>query len=139
MAEGWLRYYAGDRAEVVSAGTKPAGLNPMAVTVMRESGVDISSHRSKAVDELGKVDFVFVITVCDAVCQECPAFPGALYQLQWSFDDPAEATGSDEEKLGVFRRVRDEIAEQVRMFVRREGFNPSLNSSGSAGVLRSET
>ena len=124
MAEGWLRHYAGDRAEVFSAGTKPAGLNPMAVAVMRESGVDISSHRSKAVDELAKEDFLFVITVCDAVRQECPVFPGALYQLQWSFDDPAEATGSEEEKLAVFRRVRDEIAEQVRTFVRREGFKP---------------
>jgi arsenate reductase len=124
MAEGWLRHHAGDRVEVFSAGTKPAGLNPMAVAVMRESGVDISSHRSKHVDELAKVDFLFVITVCDDVCQECPAFPGALYQLQWSFDDPAEATGSEEEKLIVLRRVRDEIAEQVRTFVCREGFNP---------------
>ena len=122
MAEGWLRHYAGDRVEVFSAGTKPAGVNPMAVAVMREAGVDISSHRSKPVAELAKVDFLFVITVCDAVRQECPAFPGALYQLQWSFDDPAEATGSDEEKLAVFRRVRDEIAEQVRTFGRREGF-----------------
>jgi arsenate reductase (thioredoxin) len=96
----------------------------MAVAVMRESGIDISGHRSKPIDELEKVDFLFVITVCDAVRQECPAFPGALYQLQWSFDDPAEAMGSEEEKLAVFRRVRDEIAEQVRTFVRREGFDP---------------
>jgi arsenate reductase len=124
MAEGWLRHYAGNRVEAFSAGTKPAGLNPMAVAVMRESGVDISSHRSKHVDELAKVDFLFVITVCDAAHQGCPVFPGALYQLQWSFDDPAEATGSEEEKLVVFRRVRDEIAEQVRTFVCREGFNP---------------
>ena len=124
MAEGWLRHYAGNRVEVFSAGTKPGGLNPMAVAVMRESGVDISSHRSKHVDELANVDFLFVINVCDAARQECPAFPGALYQLQWSFDDPAEATGSEEEKLAVFRRVRDEIAEQVRTFVCREGFIP---------------
>jgi arsenate reductase len=96
----------------------------MAVAVMRESGVDISSHRSKHVDELAKVDFLFVINVCDDVAQECPAFPGALYQLQWSFDDPAEAAGSEEEKLAVFRRVRDEIAEQVCTFVCREGLNP---------------
>ena len=121
MAEGWLRHNAGDRADVFSAGTKPAGLNPMAVAVMRESGVDISSHRSKPVDELAKVEFQFVITVCDAVCQECPGYPGALYQLQWSFDDPAEATGSDEDNLAVFRRVRDEIAEQVEAFAQREG------------------
>jgi arsenate reductase len=123
MAEGWLRYYAGAHAEVFSAGTNPAGLNPMAVAVMRESGIDISGQRPKHVDELAKEDFLFAITVCDAVRQECPAFPGALYQLQWSFDDPAEATGSEEEILAVFRRVRDEIAEQVRTFVQREGFN----------------
>jgi arsenate reductase len=121
MAEGWLRHYAGDRADVFSAGIKPAGLNPMAVAVMRESGVDISGHRSKPVDELAKVDFLFVITVCDDAREQCPVFPGALYQLQWSFDDPAEATGSDEEKLAVFRRVRDEIAEQVEAFALREG------------------
>jgi arsenate reductase (thioredoxin) len=121
MAEGWLRHYAGDRAEVFSAGTKPAGLNPMAVAVMRESGVDISSHRSKPVDELAKVDFLFVITVCDAAREQCPVFPGALYQLHWSFDDPAGATGSEEERLVVFRRVRDEIAEQVQAFAQREG------------------
>ena len=123
MAEGWLRHYAGDQAEVFSAGTKPAGLNPMAVAVMRESGIDISGQRSKHVDELAKENFLFVITVCDAVRQECPAFPGALYQSQWSFDDPAAATGSEEEKLAVFRRVRDEIGEEVRMFVHRQGFN----------------
>jgi arsenate reductase (thioredoxin) len=125
MAEGWLRHYARHRAEVFSAGTKPAGLNPMAVAVMRESGIDISGQRSKHIDEMAKEDFLFAITVCDVVHQECPAFPGALYQLQWSFDDPAEATGSEEEKLAVFRRVRDEIAEQVRTFVQREGFNRS--------------
>ncbi|MBZ5546427.1 MAG: arsenate reductase ArsC [Acidobacteriia bacterium] len=124
MAEGWLRHYARDRAEVFSAGTRPAGLNPKAVTVMREAGIDISGQRSKHVDEVAKEDFLFVITVCDAAREQCPVFPGALYQLHWSFDDPAGATGSDEEKLVVFRRVRDEIAEQVRTFAQREGFNP---------------
>jgi arsenate reductase len=124
MAEGWLRHYAADRVEVFSAGTKPAGLNPMAVAVMRESGIDISGQRSKHVDELAKEDFPFVITVCDAVREVCPVFPGALYQSHWSFEDPAEATGSEEEKLALFRRIRDEIAEQVRTFVHRDGFNP---------------
>ncbi|MBZ5655098.1 MAG: arsenate reductase ArsC [Acidobacteriia bacterium] len=127
MAEGWLRHFAHDRAEVFSAGTNPAGLNPMAVAVMRESGIDISGHRSKHVDELAKEDFLFVITVCDAAREQCPVFPGALYQLHWSIDDPAGATGSEAEKLEVFRRVRDEIAEQVQTFAHREGFNSSLN------------
>jgi len=125
MAEGWLRYYTRDRAEVFSAGIKPAGLNPTAVAVMRESGIDISGQRSKHVDELAKEDFLFVITVCDAAREQCPVFPGALYQLHWDFDDPAEATGSEEEKLAVFRRVRDEIAEQVKTFAQREGFMPT--------------
>jgi arsenate reductase (thioredoxin) len=123
MAEGWLRHYAGDQAKVFSAGIKPAGLNPMAVAVMRESGIDISGQRSKHADELAKEDFPFVITVCDAAREACPVFPGALYQSHWSFEDPAGATGSEEEKLAVFRRVRDEIAEQVRTFAHREGFN----------------
>jgi arsenate reductase len=124
MAEGWLRHYAGDRAEVFSAGTNPAGLNPMAVAVMRESGIDIAGQRSKHVDELAKEDFLFVITVCDVAHEQCPVFPGALYQLHWSFDDPAGATGSEEERLAVFRRVRDEIEEQVRTFAHREGLVP---------------
>jgi arsenate reductase len=121
MAEGWLRHWAAGRAEVFSAGTKPVGLNPMAVAVMREAGIDISSHRSKHVDELAKEDFLFVITVCDAAREVCPVFPGALYQLHWSLDDPAAATGAEEERMAVFRRVRDEIAEHVRAFAHREG------------------
>ena len=120
MAEGWLRHMAGDRVDVCSAGTKPAGLNPMAVAVMRESGIDISGHRSKHIDEFAGQDFLFVITVCDSAREGCPTFPGALYQLHWSFDDPAAAAGMDEEKLAVFRRVRDEIAAQIRAFAERE-------------------
>ncbi len=121
MAEGWLRHYAGDRAQVFSAGTRPAGLNPMAVAVMRESGIDISGHRSKHVNDLMQEDFLFVITVCDSAREACPVFPGALYQLHWSFEDPGGASGSEEERLRVFRRVRDEIAEHVKTFARREG------------------
>ena len=120
MAEGWLRHYAGDRAEVFSAGTKPAGLNPMAVTVMRECDIDISSHRSKHVDDLAKQDFLFVITVCDSAREACPVFPGALYQLHWSFEDPAAAPGNERERLEVFRRVRDQIAAQITNFAQRE-------------------
>jgi len=124
MAEGWLRHYAGGRAEVFSAGTKPTGLNPMAVAVMREAGIDISAQSSKHIEEFAKKDFLFVVTVCDAVREACPVFPGALYQLHWSFEDPAAATGTEEERLAVFRRVRDEIAAHVREFAAREGLMP---------------
>jgi arsenate reductase len=124
MAEGWLRHHAGEGTNVSSAGTKPAGLNPTAVSVMREAGVDISGQRSKHLDELINQDFLFVITVCDAAREACPVFLGALYQLHWSFEDPAAATGTEEERLAVFRKVRDEISEQVRQFAGREGFLP---------------
>jgi len=124
MAEGWLRHFAGERADVFSAGTKPAGLNPMATAVMREAGVDISRHTSKHVDSLIDQDFLFVITVCDSAREACPVFPGALYQLHWSFEDPAATAGTDEDRLTVFRRVRDEIKERVREFAAREGFVP---------------
>jgi arsenate reductase len=124
MAEGWLRHYAGERAAVSSAGTKPAGLNPTAVSVMREAGVDISGHRSTHLDELINQDFLFVITVCDAAREACPVFPGALYQLHWSFEDPAAAAGTEEEQLALFRRVRDEIKDKVLEFGAREAFLP---------------
>ena len=120
MAEGWLRHIAGDRVEVFSAGTKPVGLNPAAVAVMREAGIDISHQKSKHVEEFSHQDFVFVITVCTSALESCPVFPGALYQLHWSFDDPAAAKGLDEEKLAVFRRVRDEIGAYVKDFAARE-------------------
>jgi arsenate reductase len=122
IAEGWLRHFAGDRVQVFSAGIRPAGLNPTAVDAMREAGVDISAQHSKHLDEFASQDFLFVITGCDSVRESCSAFPGALYQLHWSFDDPAASTGSDGEKLTLFRRVRDEIQDHVREFAEREGF-----------------
>jgi arsenate reductase len=132
MAEGWLRHYAGDHAQAFSAGTQPSAVNPMAVAVMREQGVDISGHSSKHVDDLAREDFLFVITVCDAAREACPVFPGALYQLHWSFDDPAGASGTDEEKLRVFRRVRDEIEERVRNFAAREGLTSRRSEAPKA-------
>ena len=111
MAEGTLRHAAGDRFEVVSAGTRPAGLNPTAVEVMRETGIDISNHRSKNLDEFLGQRFDWVITVCDAAKEACPLFPGASRQLHWSFEDPAW------QELAVFRRVRDEIQARIRAFV----------------------
>lgn len=117
MAEGLLRHLAGDRFEVASAGTHPVGLNPNAVEVMREIGIDISAHRSKRVDEFLHQRFDFVITVCDRAREACPIFPGAASVLHWSFDDPAAAIGSAKDRIAVFRRVRDEIAERLRRFM----------------------
>jgi arsenate reductase (thioredoxin) len=91
MAEGWLRNFAGDRFEVVSAGTQPVGLNPYAVTVMQESNVDISNHVSERVDPYLEEQFDYVITVCDRAQEECPIFPRASTMLHWSFEDPAKA------------------------------------------------
>jgi arsenate reductase len=111
LAEGILRAAAGDAFEVASAGSKPAGyVHPLAVEAMREIGIDISGHHSKHMNEfLGrKVDTV--ITVCGNADQACPGFPGQSARYHWPFDDPAHATGTDAEKLAVFRRVRDEIA-----------------------------
>jgi arsenate reductase len=117
MAEGWLRHLAGDRFDVSSAGTSPVGLNPGAVEAMRESGVDISAHRSKHLTEFAGVRFDYVVTVCDRARETCPIFPGARTVLHWSFDDPAAAKGTDEERRAVFRRVRDEIADRIRRFI----------------------
>jgi arsenate reductase len=117
MAEGWLRHLAGDLFDVSSAGTQPAGLNPGAVEAMQKIGVDISGHRSKHLNEFLGVRFDHVITVCDQAKETCPIFPGARAMLHWSFDDPAHATGSTEERRAVFSRVRDEIARRIRRFI----------------------
>lgn len=118
MAEGWLRHLDGARFDVASAGTHPVGLNPMAVMVMKEAGVDIAHHRSKRMDELAVQRFDYAITVCDRAKEACPIFPGATSVLHWSFDDPADAQGDQVARLAVFRRVRDEIAQRVLEFMR---------------------
>ena len=120
MAEGWLRHLAGDRFEVASAGTRPAGLHPDAVLVMREAGVDIAGHRSKNVSEFLQQPFEFVITVCDSAKEACPYFPGKVQRLHWSFPDPAASSGTYEERLAVFRQVRDQIAERIKDFAARD-------------------
>ena len=110
LAEGILRAAAGDLLKVASAGSKPAGyVHPLAIQVMREIGIDISHHRSRHLEEFLKSDVETVITVCGNADQVCPVFPGQVNRHHWPFDDPAHATGSEEEKLRVFRRVRDEI------------------------------
>ena len=110
LAEGLLRAAAEDLFHVASAGSKPAGyVHPLAIEAMKEIGIDISSHRSKHLDEFLAVPVETVITVCGNADQVCPRFPGQANRYHWGFDDPAHAAGSEEEKLHVFRRVRDEI------------------------------
>lgn len=110
LAEGILRAAAGDLLDVQSAGSRPAGyVHPLAILVMQEIGIDITGHRSKHMDEFLKLPVETVITVCGNAEQACPMFPGQVNRHHWGFDDPAHAKGTDEEKLAVFRRVRDEI------------------------------
>jgi arsenate reductase len=116
MAEGLLRHDAGDRFDVASAGTKPSQVRAEAIAVMRELGIDISGHRSKGVDEFAGKRFHYVITVCDNARETCPILPGNAMTIHKSFLDPAAVTGSEEERLAVFRRVRDEIREYLRHF-----------------------
>src|SRR3954452_9382888 len=109
MAEGLLRHDAGEQFDVESAGTKPGVVRPEAIAAMRELGIDISGHRSKHVDEFKGQHFDVVITVCDNAKESCPVFFGAAKRLHHSFEDPATAQGSEEERLALFRRVRDEL------------------------------
>jgi len=110
LAEGILRTAAGDILTVASAGSKPAGyVHPLGIRVMREIGIDISAHTSKHMNEFLSAKIETVITVCGNADQACPMFPGQVNRHHWPFDDPAHATGTEEEKLAVFRRVRDEI------------------------------
>lgn len=117
MAEGLLRQDAGDSFEVFSAGVKSSFVRPQAIEAMREVGIDISSQRSKSVEEFLDEEFDYVITVCDNANQHCPVFPGRAKRLHWSFEDPAAASGDEATKLAVFRRVRDEIRQQLRTWV----------------------
>jgi arsenate reductase len=114
MAEGYLRHVAGDEFEALSAGIEPKGLNPLAVEAMHEIGIDISQQKSKDVREFLGQAIPYVITVCDNAKERCPMFPRTFKSLHWSFDDPARAAGSHDEKLAVFRRVRDEIASRIQ-------------------------
>ncbi len=110
LAEGVLKSILGDAFRVESAGSKPAGyVHPLAIRALAEIGIDISSHRSKHLDEFLKDDIETVITVCGNADQACPMFPGQVNRHHFPFDDPAHTTGSEEEQMAVFRRVRDEI------------------------------
>ena len=118
MAEGLLRLLAGDRYEAESAGTDPAGLNPMTVTTMEEIGAEVRHHRSKHVEEFVGQSFTYVITVCDRAKESCPVFPSAFKTLHWSFDDPAAMPPQN--RLEAFRQVRDEIKERLGQFLIEE-------------------
>lgn len=110
LAEGILQKALGEGYVVQSAGSQPAGyVHPLAIRVMDEVGIDISGHRSKHLEEFLKQPVETVITVCGNADQACPIFPGQVNRYHWGFDDPAHATGTEEEKLAIFRRVRDEI------------------------------
>ncbi len=116
MAEGWLRHYGGDKFEVFSAGTHPGQVRPEAVAAMSELGIDLSTHRSKSVDEFTGQDFAYIVTVCDNAKENCPVFPGAARRVHWRFDDPAAAQGDFTQRVTEFRRVRDEIAARLCEF-----------------------
>ncbi|TNF46736.1 arsenate reductase ArsC [bacterium] len=116
MAEGWARELKGDSVEPWSAGTKIKELDPLAVRVMEEMGVDISGHRSKYLDDLGDIEFDWVVTVCSEVHESCPIFPGKTRLVHAGFDDPprlALEARSEEEAIEIYRRVRDEIREFI--------------------------
>ena len=118
LAEGLLREAAGDLFEVHSAGSKPAGyVHPLAIRAMQEIGIDISTHRSKSMNEFLTTPIETVITVCGNADQACPIFPGQVNRHHWPFDDPAHATGSEEAQLAVFRRVRNEIRRTLDAYV----------------------
>ena len=120
MAEAFLNHLAGDRFEARSAGLEPGELNPLAVEVMQELGIDISANQTKDVFEMFKQGemYSFVITVCDgANAERCPVFPGIVSRLHWSFNDPAALQGNREEKLAAAREIRDQIRTSVARFV----------------------
>jgi arsenate reductase len=122
MAEGLLRTHGGTHYQVFSAGTHPSKVHPLAIKVMAEMGIDISEqagHRAKGIEEFeAEPPMELVVTVCDEAAEECPYFPRARRQEHWGFPDPSAATGSEEERLEVFRRVRDAIAAHIDVFVK---------------------
>lgn len=124
MAEGFLRARGGARFVAASAGTHPRTVHPLAVRAMAEVGIDISEtagHRAKGLDTFAGRPLDLVVTVCDEAAEECPIFPGARHQEHWGFPDPSAATGTEKERLDVFRRVRDAIGARVDRFLHETG------------------
>jgi len=120
MAEGFLRHMAPDRFEVYSAGVKPTAVNSLAIRVMAEDGIDISKHRSKSVMEFIDQSFDYVITVCGNAQKTCPVFPGEHEKIHWDLEDPAEAQGSEGERLPVFRKIRAELKKNILAFLNKQ-------------------
>lgn len=118
IAEGYLRHFAGDHAEIYSAGVETHGVNPRAIAIMKEDGIDISAHTSNNIDEYRDIDFDFVITVCDNARERCPYFPTKAQKFHYNFPDPAKATGTETEIMAEFRAVRDMIKTYSEQFVR---------------------
>ena len=130
MAEGFLRALADDAFEAYSAGSVPREVDPRAVAVMAERGIDITTQRAKGLHEfMGKAQFEFLITVCDRAEKACPMFPGVGAREYWPIDDPARAGGSDDERLEAFRTTRDLIEARVRRFLVERRYKPALESS----------
>jgi arsenate reductase len=117
MAEGYLKYFAGDAAEVYSAGVETHGVNPLAIASMKEDGIDISGHTSNHVDEYSHIEFDYIITVCDHAREQCPFLPGNARRFHHNFPDPARIKGTPEEIMAGFARVRTEIKNYCREFV----------------------
>lgn len=117
IAEGYLRHFAGDKAEIYSAGVETHGVNPRAIATMAEDGIDISKHTSNNINEYQGIDFDYVITVCDNAKERCPFFPTSAQKLHENFPDPAKATGSEDEIMSAFRSVRQTIKDYSKNFV----------------------
>jgi len=117
IAEGYLRHFAGEHAEIYSAGVETHGVNPRAIAIMKEDGIDISGHTSNNIDEYRDIDFDFVITVCDNARERCPYFPTRAQKFHYNFPDPAKATGTETEIMAEFRSVREMIKTYSEQFV----------------------
>ena len=130
MAEAFLRAYADDHFDAFSAGLEPHDINPLTTRVMAERGFDMAGQRPKSLNEfLGTMHFGYLITVCQRAQEKCPIFPGVSHRLAWPFEDPAQAEGTEEERLEAFRRVRDAIDERVRYWLEEELHLPLKTSS----------
>src|SRR6185312_14234026 len=117
IAEGYLQTFAGDKAAVYSAGIETHGVNPKAIEIMKEDGIDISNHTSNHIDEYRDIDFDYVITVCDNAKESCPYFPSNAIKFHYNFPDPAKAVGDEQEVMYEFRKVREMIKAYAKDFV----------------------